>query len=49
MVDLMPPGSTTEHVKVTVLPGHTGGGDVKLLSVVAAPVQTDRGKKSSDV
>jgi len=49
MVELKPSVSTTEQVKVTPLPGHTGGGDVKLLSVVAAPVQTDKGKKSSDV
>ena len=49
IVDLRPggfPGSATEQVKVTRLPGHTGGGYVKLLSVVAAPVQTDIGGRA---
>ena len=42
IVDLRPggfPGSATEQVKVTRLPGHTGGGYVKLLPVVTASVQ----------
>ena len=32
------PGSTTVHVNVTSLPGHTGAGDVKLLSEIATSV-----------
>ena len=46
IVDPRPPGSATEQVKVTRLPGHTGSGYVKLLSVVAAPVQTDIGGRA---
>ena len=43
IVDPRPPGSATEQVKATFAPGHTGGGDVKLLSVVTAPVQIHGG------
>ena len=44
MEDLRPSGSATEQVKATSVPGHTGGGDVKLRLMVATPVQTVEGR-----
>ena len=46
MEDLRPTESTTEQVKVTCVPGHTGGGYVKLplMAMVTTPVQTVEGR-----
>ena len=46
MEDLRPSESTTEQVKVTCVPGHTGGGYVKLplMAMVTTPVQTVEGR-----